>query len=80
MFDENTRIRDTYRNTSTKNEGDHDDKCMHSITNYETDILVYLFFFSFFFFIILRRMGKNKALAHHTFTYFHIPCTSTPHV
>ena len=27
------------------------------------------FFFSCFFFI-LRRMGKNKALAHHTFTYF----------
>ena len=26
------------------------------------------FFFSFF---ILRRMGKNKALAHHTSTYFH---------
>ena len=28
----------------------------------------YLFFF---FFFILRRMGKNKALAHHTSTYFH---------
>ena len=25
----------------------------------------------FFFFFILRRMGKNKALAHHTSTYFH---------
>ena len=25
----------------------------------------------FFFFLILRRMGKNKALAHHTSTYFH---------
>ena len=25
----------------------------------------------FFFFYILRRMGKNKALAHHTSTYFH---------
>ena len=25
-----------------------------------------------FFFLILRRMGKNKALAHHTSTYFHI--------
>ena len=25
----------------------------------------------FFFFLILRRMGKNKALAHHTYTYFH---------
>ena len=24
-----------------------------------------------FFFSILRRMGKNKALAHHTSTYFH---------
>ena len=24
----------------------------------------------FFFFLILRRMGKNKALAHHTSTYF----------
>ena len=24
-----------------------------------------------FFFHILRRMGKNKALAHHTSTYFH---------
>ena len=39
MFDENTRIRDTYySSTSTKNEGDHDNKCMHSITNYTTDI------------------------------------------
>ena len=27
--------------------------------------------FFFFFFQILRRMGKNKALAHHTSTYFH---------
>ena len=27
--------------------------------------------FFFFFFFILRRMGKNKALAHHTSTYFH---------
>ena len=25
----------------------------------------------YFFFLILRRMGKNKALAHHTSTYFH---------
>ena len=25
----------------------------------------------FFFFFILRRMGKNKALAHHTSAYFH---------
>ena len=25
----------------------------------------------FFFFIIFRRRGKNKALAHHTFTYLH---------
>ena len=25
----------------------------------------------FFFFFILRRMGKNKTLAHHTPTYFH---------
>ena len=25
----------------------------------------------FFFFFILRRMGKNKALAHHTCAYFH---------
>ena len=24
-----------------------------------------------FFFFILRRMGQNKALAHHTSTYFH---------
>ena len=32
----------------------------------ERDVL--LFFFLFF---ILRRMGKNKALAHHTCTYFH---------
>ena len=30
----------------------------------------YFFFFSSSFFI-LRRMGKNKALAHHTSTYFH---------
>ena len=28
-------------------------------------------FFFFFFFFILRRMGKNKALAHHTPTFFH---------
>ena len=28
------------------------------------------FFFHFFFFI-LRRMGKIKAVAHHTSTYFH---------
>ena len=27
--------------------------------------------FYLFFFFILRRMGKNEALAHHTFTYFH---------
>ena len=27
--------------------------------------------FFFFFFLILRRMGKNKALPHHTSTYFH---------
>ena len=27
--------------------------------------------FFFFFLFILRRMGKNKALAHHTSTYFH---------
>ena len=26
---------------------------------------------TFFFFFILRRMGKNKALAHHTSAYFH---------
>ena len=25
----------------------------------------------FLFFFILRRMGKNKALAHHTSTYLH---------
>ena len=41
----------------------------------------HLFFFSipfivlallfFFFFFILWRMGKNKAVAHHTSTYFH---------
>ena len=30
-----------------------------------------LVFFFFLFFYILRRMGKNKALAHHTSTYFH---------
>ena len=29
------------------------------------------YFFFFLFFFILRRMGKSKALAHHTFTYFH---------
>ena len=28
----------TYRSTSTKNEGDHDNKCMHSMTNNTTDI------------------------------------------
>ena len=32
--------------------------------------LAYVPFF-FFFFLILRRMGKNKAEAHHTSTYFH---------
>ena len=38
MFDENTRIRDTYRSTST-NECDWDNKkSMHSITNYTIDI------------------------------------------
>ena len=25
----------------------------------------------FFFFVIVRRMGRHKALAHHTSTYFH---------
>ena len=30
-----------------------------------------LFSLFFFFFFILRRMGKNKALAHHTSAYFH---------
>ena len=29
------------------------------------------FYFIFIFFFILRRMGKSKALAHHTSTYFH---------
>ena len=29
-----------------------------------TDTSLTLFFFFFFFFFILRRMGKNKALAH----------------
>ena len=28
-------------------------------------------YFFFFFFFILGRMGKSKALAHHTSTYFH---------
>ena len=37
MFDENTRIRDTYCSAST-NECDYDNKCMHSITNYTMDI------------------------------------------
>ena len=32
-------------------------------------VSVSLFFFSFFF--ILRRMGKNRALAHHASTFFH---------
>ena len=36
-------------------------------TNISTTTLQLLFFF---FFSILRRMGKNKALAHHTSTYF----------
>ena len=36
---ENTRTYTcTYRSTSTKNDGDHDNKCMHSITNNTTDI------------------------------------------
>ena len=34
-------------------------------------ILFYFILFYFILFFILRRMGKNKALAHHTFTYFH---------
>ena len=34
------------------------------------EIAIALFFF-FFFFFILRRMGKNKAEACHTSTYFH---------
>ena len=29
------------------------------------------FVFLFFLFFILRRVGQNKALAHHTSTYFH---------
>ena len=29
------------------------------------------FYFILFYFFILRRMGKNKALAHHTSTYFY---------
>ena len=32
---------------------------------------LHTFFFFFLFFFILRRMGKNRALAHHTSTYFH---------
>ena len=35
-----------------------------------TSSMMYSIFF-FFLFFILRRMGKNKALAHHTSTYFH---------
>ena len=30
-----------------------------------------VFFFFFFFYPPADRMGKNKALAHHTSTYFH---------
>ena len=29
------------------------------------------FILFYFIFFILRRMGKNKALAHHTSAYFH---------
>ena len=32
--------------------------------------VVVLFYLLFFFLFILRRMGKNKAQAHHTSTYF----------
>ena len=34
-------------------------------------LLVFYLFIYLFIFFILRRMGKNKALAHHTSTYFH---------
>ena len=34
-------------------------------------ILTFMTGFLLFFFLILRRMGENKALAHHTSTYFH---------
>ena len=37
MFDENTRIRDTYHSTST-NECDQVNKYMHTITNYTIDV------------------------------------------
>ena len=38
------------------------------ISYFQNDI-IYLFIYLFIF--ILRRMWKNKALAHHTSTYFH---------
>ena len=34
-------------------------------------LLLPAYYFFFFFFSILRRIRKNKALAHHTSTYFH---------
>ena len=42
--------------------------CVKNKTGLPTGVLLLFFFFLFF---ILRRMGKNKALAHHTSTYFH---------
>ena len=44
------------------------------LTNYNNSLGLFAIYFLvnfFFFFFILRRMGKNKALAHHTSTYFH---------
>ena len=40
------------------------------VSTWFVHLAVVFFFLSFF---ILRRMGRNKALAHHTSTYFHTP-------
>ena len=38
---------------------------------YDIFFLLFLFSSRLYIYIILRRMGKNKALAHHTSMYFH---------
>ena len=45
--------------------------CTINSIEYTIESVEFTSFFFFFFFFILRRMGKNKALAHHTSAYFH---------
>ena len=41
------------------------------MVNWSSTVASIVYLVLLFFFFILRRMGKNKALAHHTSTYFH---------